>query len=212
MDVPDDEDSKEEVRESQSTKLRALKTGSLSPMRLANELLKKERHHVVVAAAAAFNKYDVEQRTKQLARQQGWLRRSAMVVGLAGLGLAILESELRHANDDDVTDAMNGLKVAISVLTCVLLALIGRKYVVGHNLNKLHGYAAPSPGMLWMSILAELIVCAPHPFPWVHHHVYADNYLTASTLDYTADALLSGWMVLRIYLCLPVLDDLGVCV
>ena len=137
----------------------------------------------------------------------------ALLLGMYGVFVGILQAELRFANNNDVTWMQNVLKVSVSVTTLVLCILVVKIHRNGLKFQKLRGSVDPmetlrSTGDLW-AMLLELLICLPHPLPGVDTTVEFNDRMLDSTLQptYSLDSLFTVWMMLRLYLAVRVFDD-----
>ncbi|KAK7114820.1 small conductance calcium-activated potassium channel protein 2-like [Littorina saxatilis] len=140
---------------------------------------------------------------KQLIKRRRWLVNVEFVMAMTGILLMMIENELFYADRSEKDTAGSFvIKLAITVSTAVLLLAICLYYRAGIELRMFDGRVddpfAVTPLSTWLSLVAELAICAVHPFPG---NVQAEFLAVSGGLSYgSVDGILSVLMMLRLYL------------
>lgn len=137
------------------------------------------------------------------------LRYACIAVGCVGIGCAVAAANYvfadrvadPFANPLGVSPVANDLKLASSVLTAVLLALVCAKSWTLFSIRKLRGHTLPQQRyidtVLWRPLLLEIIVCAIHCPVGVYALVDTQNPVDV-TITYDLDSLLAVCMFARL--------------
>ncbi|OWF34770.1 small conductance calcium-activated potassium channel protein 2-like [Mizuhopecten yessoensis] len=140
---------------------------------------------------------------KEYIQRRRWIVDLEFVFAMAGIILMMIETELYITHNISKTSVISlGVKCIISVTTMALLVTICFNYYTVIQIKVLDMGVRDWRSVItaWMvfSLLLELIVCTPHPFPGDYDIVYTSP--AGSQRMVSIDAVLSILMMTRLYL------------
>ncbi|XP_033753872.1 small conductance calcium-activated potassium channel protein 2-like [Pecten maximus] len=140
---------------------------------------------------------------KEYIQRRRWIVDLEFVFAMAGIILMMIETELYISHNIAKTSVISlGIKCIISVTTAALLVTICINYYTVVQIKVLDVGVKDWRSVIttWMvcSLLLEIIVCSPHPFPGDYNIVYTSPGGNQRLVS--IDAVLSILMMTRLYL------------
>ncbi|XP_067651907.1 small conductance calcium-activated potassium channel protein 3-like isoform X1 [Haliotis asinina] len=140
---------------------------------------------------------------KKLIQRRRWLVNVKFFMALSGIVFMVIENELFYSDTYEKGDVVSlFLKSMTSISTLLLLVTICVYYHTGMEIRMVDGGVddplVVTPVSMWFMLVAELIVCAIHPFPGDINIALATvkDIKVASSVD----RILSVLMMFRLYI------------
>ncbi|XP_067652374.1 small conductance calcium-activated potassium channel protein 3-like isoform X1 [Haliotis asinina] len=140
---------------------------------------------------------------KKLILRRRWLVDIKFVMAMSGILFMVVENELYYSNMYEKGTAVSiVLKSLTSISTLVLLVAICMYYHTGMEIRMVDGGVddplVVTPVYTWVMLVAELLVCAVHPFPG-DIRISMDSLRGIKTSS-SIDGILSVLMMFRLYI------------
>lgn len=146
--------------------------------------------------------YSPAESTEQLTESLKMNATAGAVISLFTLALLQLENEWFYYSKFKLTDLLNYIRIAISLLTVVQICLVFKYYQVHIQIEKLYQETSKNAGILTDSrtrklILLEILLNLPVPIPYVTHSF--KFYQLNTQAEFSLDDIIFAISLLRSY-------------
>ena len=129
-------------------------------------------------------------------------------LGMIGLGICIIEREMRHEYGSSSNDGIRIGLLTINLATtiCLLISLYF-SYTLHFNWMKARGFLSKYDNLIntgmYKMLIVECIVCFISPLPFIYDEKFEEYNINFKThIDHWYNDLLLAWSFIRIYLIL----------